>query len=525
MPSLVQTRSGPVTGELRRSVYAFRGIPYAAAPRGELRWQPPQPVEPWSGVLHANRYGPSPPQSPGVMLLVRRLIGAALQQQSQDCLYLNVWTPAPDRRRRPVLVWIHGGAFIMGSGSPPIYNGSHLAKYGDVVVVTINYRLGALGFLNAREVLPGQAAANLGLRDQIAALEWVRDNIEQFGGDPGNVTIFGESAGGMSVGTLLGTPAAHGLFHRAIAQSGAAHNVSSREHANLVARCFLEELHATRFEDLEKAGVSELIEAQGRTNQRMGIASGNLVWQPCVDGELIPEQPLAAVSAGRGARVPLLIGTNRDEWQLFMLGDREGRRLGRKALERRLFRALPEGEPDLADRAIRAYQGASAGRGHETPTDIWVSFQSDRVFHHPAHTLAKAHAAHVPATFAYLFTWKPPLTGDSVGACHGLELPFVFGTLREPLLRPLVGLGREAGKLSQLMMRAWLAFARSGDPTDDGLPPWSEYGETRNTMVLGRRPHIASNPFRNALAFWDEVEHRRRAPQTPAEHPGDLPAA
>jgi para-nitrobenzyl esterase len=519
-------RSGNLVGEARRGVYMFRGVPYAQPPRAALRWQPPQPVEPWQGVRHARTFGASAPQSPDVMLLVRRLIGVGLRQQSQDCLYLNVWTPGTDAARRPVLVWIHGGAFLMGSGSTRLYDGSHLAKAGGAVVVTINYRLGALGFLNLREIFPGRAATNLGLRDQIAALEWVRDNIEAFGGDPENVTIFGESAGGMSVGTLLGTPAARGLFHRAIAQSGAAHNVSSLERASAVARCFLEQLGATRFETLESASVSELVGAQRRTTALMGIATGSLPWQPSVDGELIPEQPLAAVAAGRGARVPLLIGTTRDEWRLFLLGDRAGRRLDPAGFERRLARVLPQGERDLVERALRAYRGAKAGGRRARPSDLWVSFQSDRIFHHPAHSLAGFHARHQPQTYAYLFDWSPPLTGRALGACHGLDLPFVFGVLGEPLLRPFVGLTPEAGRLSQRMMNAWLAFARSGDPVHESLREWPAYREgTRDTFVLGRQPRVERDPFATVRSFWREIDPLHRAAGA-GETPGDCqPAA
>jgi para-nitrobenzyl esterase len=525
MESTLALRSGKLAGEVQRGMHVFRGIPYARPPRGALRWQPPQPVEPWSGVRPARRFGPSAPQSPEVMLLVRRLIGVALRQQSQDCLYLNVWTPGTGRARRPVLVWIHGGAFLMGSGSTALYDGFHLAKAGDAVVVTVNYRLGALGFLNARELLPEQAATNLGLRDQIAALGWVRDNIEAFGGDPENVTIFGESAGGMSVGTLLGTPAAHGLFQRAIAQSGAAHNVSTRERANAVARCFLEDLGAARCEALESASVSEIIGAQRRTTTRMGIATGSLPWQPSVDGELIPEQPLAAVAAGRGARVPLLIGTTRDEWRLFMLSDRAGRRLDPMGLERRLSRVLPQGERELVQRALWAYREASAGWSRARPSDLWVAFQSDRIFHHPAHSLAGLHARHVPRTYAYVFEWAPPLAGRALGACHGLDVPFVFGTLREPLLRPLVGLTPAASGLSQSMMNAWLAFARSGEPSHESLPEWPAYREgDRETLVLGRRPRVERDPFEAVRTFWRESDRLHR--EAAAEAPGDRrPAA
>jgi para-nitrobenzyl esterase len=518
MGSAVKVRSGKLVGEVRRGVHVFRGIPYAQPPRAALRWQPPQPLKPWRGVRQARRFGASAPQSPEVMLLVRRLIGVALRQQSQDCLYLNVWTPGTEASaRRPVLVWIHGGAFLMGSGSTALYDGSHLAKAGDAVVVTLNYRLGALGFLNVRELSSRRAAANLGLRDQIAALEWVRDNIEAFGGDPENVTIFGESAGGMSVGTLLGTPAAHGLFRRAIAQSGAAHNVSSRVRADAVAHCFLEQLGAKRFEALEEASVSELMGAQRRTTALMGMATGSLPWQPSVDGELIPEQPLAAVAAGRGARVPLLIGTTRDEWKLFMLGDRAGRRLDASGLERRLSRVLPEGDRELVRRAVRVYRDA-AGGSRARPSDLWVSFQSDRIFHHPAHSLAGLHARHLPETYAYVFDWSPPLAGRVLGACHGLDVPFVFGTQREPLLRPLVGLTPEAGRLSQRIMNAWLAFARSGDPAHESLPAWPAYREdSRDTLVLGRRPRVERDPFGAARSFWGEVDplHREVAGDEP----------
>lgn len=507
MKPIVNTPSGPIQGAQEPAVVAFRGIPYAQPPRDGRRWEAPHPIKPWRVTRPAEAYGPSAPQSPAGQTLVRGLIGVALRQQSQDCLYLNIWTPATDGRRRPVLVWIHGGAFIMGSGSTRIYDGAPLAEIGDVVVVTINYRLGALGFLDVSGVFPESGVSNLGVRDQIAALAWVRDHIEAFGGDPENVTLFGESAGGMSVGTLLGTPSAKGLFHRAVAQSGAAHNVSSAEHARHVAICFLEELQASAFEDLEKASVSALLAAQSQSLIRMGIATGSLPWQPSVDNDLIPEQPLTAVAAGRGAQVPLLIGTTRDEWKLFMLGDLEGRRLDEDGLHRRLVRTLPAGGDALTDRALTAYEGALAGRSHATPSDVWVALQTDRIFSHPAHALAGAHSRHVRSTHVYRFDWSPPFAGGLVGACHGLDIPFVFGTYREPLLRPLVGFGREPGRLSRRMMRAWSAFARTGNPAHSELSDWPEYDtKERKTLILGTRPRVVSDPFRGARQFWEEVD-------------------
>ena len=213
--AIVEIRSGKIEGVTDNGVSAFKGIPYAAPPVGDLRWMPPQPVKPWAGVLTTDKFSPTAMQNASMM---DGLFGGSPWPASEDCLYLNVWTPGLDNKKRPVMVWLHGGAFVIGSGSQPIYVSDRLARRGDVVVVTVNYRLGALGFLNLKEVTNGAipATGNEGLLDQIAALEWVRDNIAAFGGNPENVTIFGESAGGMSVGALLGLPRAKGLFHKAI---------------------------------------------------------------------------------------------------------------------------------------------------------------------------------------------------------------------------------------------------------------------------------------------------------------------
>ena len=240
MSESVLTPSGRLSGTRRRGRVVFRGIPYAQPPVGALRFRAPLPVKPWSGEREAVRFGPSAPQVGAENPLVRRFVGSPAGQ-SEDCLYLNVWTPALDARRRPVLVFIHGGAFLMGSGASALYDGSRLAARGDAVVVTLNYRLGALGSLALRDVLPGGELvdSNLGLRDQTAALAWVRESIAAFGGDPENVTVFGESAGVMSIGALLGAPEARRLFRRAILQSGAAHNVSSHTYARRVAELFL----------------------------------------------------------------------------------------------------------------------------------------------------------------------------------------------------------------------------------------------------------------------------------------------
>jgi para-nitrobenzyl esterase len=398
-------------------------------------------------------------------------------------------------------VWLHGGAFVMGTGATPLYAGGRMAHRGDAVIVTINYRLGALGFLNLRGVLADPPPCNLGIRDQVAALEWVRDNIENFGGDPENVTVFGESAGAMSVGTLLGIPTARGLFHRALLESGAASNVATAQQAGLAAEAFVDELGARDLALLEQAPVSALLAAQRAATLRLGFRTGALPWQPSVDGDFLPAAPLESVGKGDARDIPLLVGTNRDEWKLFSLADRAGRRMDDAGLLRRFERALPR---DAAERALAAYRDALGARAR--PFDLWETFQSDRMFHYPAHRLAGLQSAHAP-TYAYVFDWAPPGLGARIGACHGLEIPFVFGTLREPLLRPVFAWTPGARRLSDRMQRAWLEFARCGDPRHDDLPEWPTYDDNRRaTMRLGTECVVRDDPFARARSFWGERE-------------------
>ncbi|HET6303159.1 MAG TPA: carboxylesterase family protein, partial [Myxococcota bacterium] len=319
MNPVVETSVGRIEGLAEPGVQVFRGIPFAAPPVGALRFRAPQAPEPWTGVREATRFGPPAPQAPSPVM--RMLGGHDELRWSEECLTLNVWTPAADRGRRPVLVWIHGGAFTTGSGGFPIYDGSSLARRGDVVVVTINYRLGALGFLAlpAFEQEEGNVVGNFGLLDQMRALEWVRENAESFGGDPGNVTVFGESAGAMSLGALLGAPAACGLFRAAILQSGAAHNVSDAEQGERVAHVFAKELGVdpSDLRRLREAPAAAILEAQVRSVNALWGQVRGLAFQPVLDGRTLPRPPLDVVREGGARGVDLLVGTNLEEYKLY----------------------------------------------------------------------------------------------------------------------------------------------------------------------------------------------------------------
>ncbi len=417
MSEVATARAGRLEGVRTRRGLVFRGVPYAEPPVEKLRLRPAEPVRPWTGTRAAKRFGPTAPQAGVDNWLVRRFIGGSSGGRSEDCLYLNVWTPALDGRRRPVLVYLHGGAFLMGSGSTSLYDGSRLSQRGDLVVVTINYRLGALGSLDLRGLFPdvGSAPANLALRDQIAALVWVRENIGAFGGDPEAVTVFGESAGAMSIGCLLGTPAARGLFRRAILQSGAAHNTSTPEQSRRVAELYLKLLgpHGENIDALRAAPLEALLRAQRETTFQLALPLGGLAFQPCVDGDLLPENPLASIERGSTADVSVLAGTNKDEWKLFMLADTRARRMDEAAMRRRFGRVLPEPE---AERAYRAYRELPDSPRQTEPRERWSAFQGDRIFHWPAARLLELVGEHTRESFAYSFTWSPPLLSSARSA-------------------------------------------------------------------------------------------------------------
>ena len=489
----VDTANGSIEGAEEAGIQVFRGIPYAQPPIGALRFREPRPVEPWPGVRMARDFGPWAPQNPSTGALSDYLPG----RQDEDCLTLNVWTGSVSGSQ-PVLVWIHGGTFSGGSAAYPLYDADHLVSRGDVVVVTINYRLGILGFLDHPRLSDdeaGGATGNWGLLDQVAALRWVRDNIASFGGDSHNVTVFGESAGGMSVSDLLAVPQARGLFHRAVVQSGppiAMSAVRASETADMV----LAELGVGPAE-LRHQKVEDLLAAQSfLLVQRRGSL---LPVTPVVDGVVLPVHPQSAFATGAAADVPLLIGTNLDEFKFFMVSDPRGRDPDESVVRRRLERTFgAAGERLRPDEAIDAYRRLRRQRGDSVrPRDLWSAIESDRIFRVDSIRAAESHAVHQPQTYCYLFTWESPAMHGALGSCHALDVPFVFGKLDLPGLDRFTGGGPSAEALSRQMMDAWLAFARSGDPG------WAPYeAKDRLTMVLGSESGVQRAPLDEERAVW-----------------------
>jgi para-nitrobenzyl esterase len=468
---IVTTAQGKIEGIEREAVWQFRGIPYAAAPVGERRFLAPAAPQSWDGVRSGAEFaGTSWPEPGGVT----ELLGDQGLGPDEDCLYLNVFTPDCDAPTRPVMVWIHGGSFTSGSGSTPWYNGTALADRGDVVVVTINYRLGALGFLWLGDLDDRYRSSGMnGILDQVAALAWVRENIAAFGGDRDNVTIFGESAGAMSVSTLLATPSARGLFHRAVAQSGAAEHVLSTKVASGITAAVMADLGVSTIEELLAVSPEALVEAGTRVDGLVHSEPGRsaaltgalaMVFEPVIDGEWLPEDPILAVAAGRAADVPLLIGTNLDEWHLFRLAAASV--LEHEELLARMERVFGDGE--------RAHALYGATRPGATPSDLWSAVLTDAIFRIPAIRLIEARQHAATPTYQYLFSWRSSAFDGALGSCHALEIPFVFGVLDNPGAEMILGssAGPELHDLAQLMQDAWLSFARTVDPGHAGLPHW-----------------------------------------------------
>lgn len=499
---IVQVDSGRIEGERRQDIFFFKGVPYAEPPVGRLRWHPPRPCTPWKGIRYTREYGPVCPQNalPGIEASASMEIVGPKQE---DCLYLNIWTPGLDNKKRPVMVWIHGGAFIIGAGSQKAYDGMRLSGKGDLVVVTINYRLGALGFIHLKSITNGvvPATGNEGLLDQMAALDWVSQNIQRFGGDPKNITVFGESAGGMSIGCLLGMPAAKGKFQKAIVESGTANTVSTQENAARIASRFLDILgiKPNEAEKLYSIGTDKLMSAQEKLSDILRIEEGRITpFQPVIDGEWMPEMPIDAVRKGSSSGVTVMAGSNLDEFALFNAMNPDVRNLDENGVVENIRKHLPK---ECVQDVIKVYRECRSRRGETTePSAILTAIQTDLMFGHATRQLLKAQSENNPSTYGYLFDWKSPAFGGALCACHTLEIGFVFGVLE----KEFHGAGPSVEILANKIQDAWIAFAETGDPSCYSLGKWTPYSIRRSTMRLGKDCRLEEDPLKEEREIFDK---------------------
>jgi para-nitrobenzyl esterase len=483
--------NGRLCGLAQRGVWSFLGVPYAAAPVGPLRFAGPIAAPDWDGVRPATRYGPTAPKPPYGPPFDTLIPDPAIP--GDGCLNLNVWTPE-GADGLPVLVWLHGGAFEHGSGAVPTYDGSAFARDG-VVCVTLNYRLGAYGFLH----LP-DAPANRGLLDQIAALRWVRDNIAAFGGDPGRVTLAGESAGAISVACLLAAPAARGLFAGAVLQSGAGHHALGAPTARLIAtgladRLGVEAIAAALGEVpidallAAQAALAVAAQADPRPEVWAEAALDMMLFEPVIDGELLPELPIRAIAAGAGRDLPVLAGSNRDELRHVTVA---GGLLD--TIDEPTLRNAASGYGLSPDTAVEVYRDA---RRDASAGEVFTDLLTDWMFRIPAVRLAEVRPE--GTTWLYEFSWPSPRFDGHLRACHLLELGFVFDTLAMAENRPLQG-DDPPQKLADDMHACWVRFVRDGDP---GWRPYD--AESRWVRDFGTANDVVRDPRPAERTLWDGV--------------------
>jgi para-nitrobenzyl esterase len=501
---VVRTSFGPVRGLVQEGVNVFKGVRYAAPPIGPLRFKPPEPPKPWTEPVDATAFG-----APAVQMYSRPSgeaqseLGKSLaevfptaretREGREDCLFLNVWSRGlGDGKKRPVMVWFHGGGYAYGSGGWPMYEGLGLARKGDVVVVTVNHRLNAFGYAYLAEAM-GEAYAksgNAGLLDLVAVLQWVRDNAEAFGGDPQNVTIFGESGGGAKVSTLMATPAAKGLFHKAIVQSGPGLRGVPKEIAARNAELLLAELGIARGDTaaLQAAPAEAIIKAayavQARAVAQPGARFG---LSPVVDGDVLPRDPFTPDAPPQSADIPLMIGTNKDEMTLFMASEPWfGRLTEAELVERVRAQAGPKADAVLA--ALRKVHP------DYSPTYLFTAFATAMGMLAGSITLAERKATQMAApVWMYRLDWETPVGAGVFKSPHTLEIPLVFD--RVEANRAFVGPGPEPQVMADRMSAAWLAFARSGDPSTPALPAWPPYeAGRRSTMIFDLKSRVENDP-------------------------------
>jgi para-nitrobenzyl esterase len=468
---------------------------------------PPTKPAPWSGIRDTCNYGPRAIQEDNAFAMpaeMLKLFGEReLEPMSENCLVLNVWTPAVnDGIKRPVMFWCHGGAFISGSGASPWYDGTTLCRKGDVVVVTINHRLGAFGYLHLEDLAGPEFASSgsAGMLDIVAALQWVRDNIATFGGDSGNVTIFGESGGGAKVSVLMAMPAAQGLFHKAIIQSGPAVQMASRDDASETAKQLLAELGLgqSQASQLRQIPAQRLADAQAAVLRRVSMMSfanrRRVGFNPVVDGKHLPSGPFAPVAPRISASVPLIIGTNKDEMTLFFGLAPWLDKLDETTMRERVRTFVGES----GDAILESYRRA---RPNDSRRDLVLAIVTDHAMRIPSLVTADRKVAQQAApVFVYMFNWETPVLGGVLKSPHALEIPFVFDTVKTS---PLTGASPTRFALAEKMSRTWIAFAHHGNPNNDLIPEWPAYSErSRATMIFDNQCRIENDPHGQERLAW-----------------------
>lgn len=496
---VAETGRGRVRGVNNEGIRTFKGIPYGAPTDGPNRFRAPKPAVPWTGIRDALTPGPICPQDLRPRPSYARS-WAVEQTMGEDCLVLNIWTPGlRDHHKRPVMVWIHGGGFSTGSGANPVYDGTNLARKGDVVVVTLNHRLNVFGHLYLAAIGGADYAesGNLGILDLVAALRWVHANIAEFGGDPANVTIFGQSGGGAKVGTLMAMPQTRGLFHRAIVQSGSHLDGLTREEATAHAAAFLKaaEIPANDLSRLRTLSSEQLLGAMRKVmaapGATPGTASGARVnFSPVVDDRFLPRAPWTPDAPAITAAVPMLIGTTRTETTaLIGATDPSAFALDEAALRSRLAAWMPASE---VGRVVAGWRGIAPAA---TPSDLFFAITSARRVRQQAWLQAERKAAqNAGPVWLYELDWPTPVEGGKWQSPHSLDLAFVFDNVAKS--ESMVGRGEEQRALAEQMSAAWLAFARTGNPNAKPVPQWAPFkAADRATMVFDARTR-AVNDFR-----------------------------
>ena len=493
---VIELKLGKIQGYINEGISTFKGIPFAEPPIEDLRLKAPILKNSWDGVLESFQYKPVAPQPPPY-----RPDFPPPPQSEADCLNLNIWTPGCDENMRPVMFWIHGGAHRTGSGR--LMNGKTISRRGNIVLVSLNYRLSMLGY----PYLPG-VAANIGQLDQIAALTWVRDNIKSFGGDPNNVTIFGESAGGTSVCVLMAMPKAKGLFHRVICQSGGITPIGLKlSERKKTTELVLKELNLT-LDDVEKLRdlpVESIIGAMTKASVKAKIALG---FKPFIDGENLPKHPLKAIQEGYAKDIDLIVGTNLEEWRFWRAFEPKFEEYESSVFKRRIEDILQSLEisENMTDKLIKVYKKSRRENNLSTNlAEIYEACKTDSAFRFPSIIFAEAQSSHQKNTYMYLFKWKTPYQDGRFGAMHALDVPFVFSSFLEDYLFIFPKKTPETEELSNKMSDYWTSFARTGNPNMSNALKWPLYNKgSRKTMIFDNTTEIVEDPLNLEREMWDE---------------------